>query len=75
MQDLRQPYTDFLKENDISIQQFPKDTTEIQSKLRRLAYHTDQGVTVTVSVDKEKLIEVGKKAIVVRDKLQKISRK
>jgi hypothetical protein len=75
MKDLRQPYADFLKSKDVSTQQFAKDTSDIQSKLNRLSYHTEEGVTVIVPVDKERLVEVGKQKIVVLDKLRNISRK
>jgi 37-kD nucleoid-associated bacterial protein len=73
--DLRQPYEDFLKENDAPMRQFSKDTSDIQSKLRRLSYHTHEGLALIVPVDKENLVEVAKTQIVVRDTLQTISRK
>jgi hypothetical protein len=73
--DLQQEYSDFLKERDVSLQSFPKDTADIETKLKRLSYHTKEGVTVTAPAEKENLIEVGKKRIVVNDSLEKISRK
>ncbi len=73
--DLRQPYEEFLRQNNAPIRQFSKDTGDIQSKLRRLSYHTEEGLAVIVPADKEKLVEVGKAQIVVRDALRTISRK
>jgi hypothetical protein len=73
--DLRQPYEDYLKAREVSLRQFPKDTADIRTKLRRLSYHTIEGITVTVAADKENLVEVGKMQILVHDKLRSISRK
>lgn len=73
--ELRQPYEDFLRANDAPVRQFSKDISDVESNLRRLSYHTNEGLTVIVPADKEKLIEVAKTQIVVRDTLRTISRK
>jgi 37-kD nucleoid-associated bacterial protein len=73
--ELQQEYSDFLKDRNVSLQRFPKDTADIDAKLNRLSYHTKEGVTVSAPAGKENLIEVGNRRIVVNDALEKISRK
>ena len=70
--DLRQPYTEALQEGGMSLNRFPKDTSEIAAKLKRKAFYTVNGVAVTAPADQEKLIEVGPDQIVVHDELKKI---
>lgn len=72
--ELQQEYSDFLTKNGVALRNFPKDTSDIESKIRRLSYHTQEGVTVSAPADKENLIEVGSKRIVVNDQLRKVSR-
>jgi hypothetical protein len=73
--DLRQPYEDHLKAQGVSLRQFSKNTEDIAPKLRRLSYHTTEGISVTAPADKEDLIKVEPSQILVRDKLRTISRK
>lgn len=68
----RKSYLDFMKENGVAVHQFPKDNRDIAGKLKRIAYHTDQGVSVTAPADKEDLISVDKKRIVVNDRLKTV---
>lgn len=73
--ELRQPYENYLREHNAPLQRFSKDTADIQPKLRRLSYHTAEGLAVVVPADKEDLVEVGRSQILVRDTLRTISRK
>ena len=70
--DLRQPYTEAMKESGISLNRFQKDTSEIATKLKRKAFYTVNGIAVTAPADQEKLIEVGREQIVVHDELKNI---
>jgi hypothetical protein len=67
-------YLDFMKEKNVSLQQFTKDTTDLASKLRRTSYHTINGVTVTAPAESEGLVAVGAEEIVVHDQLKRISK-
>lgn len=73
--DLQQEYSEFLTKNGVALRSFPKDTSDIESKLKRLSYHTHEGVTVTAPADKENLIQVASKRIIVNDQLRKVSRR
>ncbi|MEK7538471.1 MAG: nucleoid-associated protein [Patescibacteria group bacterium] len=68
-------YSDFLADNRVSLQGFEKDTSDIQSKLRRKSLYTIKGVTVTVPVDEEHLVDIETDQIVVHDQLQNIVHK
>lgn len=71
----RKLYLDFLTDNRVSLQGFEKDTSDIQSKLRRKALYTTKGVTVTMPVDEENLVDIETDQIVVHDQLQTIVHK
>lgn len=73
--ELQQEYSDFLTANGVALRNFPKDTSDIESKIKRLSYHTQEGVTVSAPADKEDLIEVASNRIVVNDQLRKVSRR
>lgn len=71
----RKLYLDFLTDNRVSLQSFEKDTSDIQSKLRRKSLHTIKGVTVTVPVAEEQLVDIETDQIIVHDQLQNIVHK
>lgn len=71
----RQGYEGFLKKSGVPLHAFPKDIADIKGRLRKRAYHTEKGVTVTVPEEEVQLVEVAKRQIVVRDQLVSIDRK
>lgn len=71
----RKPYEAFLKESGVSLHAFQKDIADIKGRLRRRAYHTAKGVSVTVPEEEVQLIEVAKQKIVVHDELLSVDRK
>lgn len=68
----RNEYQDFLIDNGVSMQSFEKDISDIKSKLSRKSFHTIRGVTVTVPVEEEQLVNIESEQIIVRDSLQNI---
>ncbi len=71
----RKLYLEFLTDKRVSHQGFEKDTSDIQSKLRRKSLYTTKGVTVTMPVDEENLVDIEADQIVVHDQLQNIVHK
>jgi hypothetical protein len=71
----RKQYLEFMKVHGVAAHQFQKDNQDIGGKLKRISYHTDQGVTVTAPAEKEELISVDKKRIVVNDRLKTVATK
>ncbi len=71
----QKPYLSFMKDRHVATHQFTKDNQDIAGKLKRIAYHTDKGVTVTAPADKEDLISVDQKRIVVHDRLKSVVNK
>ncbi len=71
----RGPYKKFLESSGIPLQQFVKDTSDIAAKLKRRAFHTSNGVTVTAPADKEDLVQIKATQIIVQDKLKSVSTK
>lgn len=69
----RKAYTDHLTANKLSLQSFQKDITDIQAKLKRKAFHTQRGVTITAPADSDDLVSVAATQIVVKDRLEEIS--
>ncbi|MCU7866023.1 MAG: nucleoid-associated protein [Candidatus Thiodiazotropha sp. (ex Lucinoma borealis)] len=73
--DYRNEYKDFLKNNGVPTHSFEKDTSDIKSKLRTKSLHTTKGVTVTLPVEEEQLVEIETEQIVIHDLLQNIANK
>jgi 37-kD nucleoid-associated bacterial protein len=71
----RNPYEGFLKQRGVSLHAFQKDTADIKGRLRRRAYHTEKGISVTVPEEEVRVVEVEKQKIVVHDQLISIDRK
>lgn len=69
------PYTAHLNKAGVSLHQFHKDTVDIASRLKRRAFHTAKGVTVTAPADQPELVQVKATQIVVQDKLSSVSNK
>ena len=75
--DYRQPYVDFLEERRIPKTAIVKDLSGIANQLRRKAYHTRSGVTITVPSDKADLVSlsqdaIGNTVITIRDEITRI---
>ncbi len=73
----RQEYVAFLEARSIPNIAIVKDLSGIASQLRRKAYHTRGGVTITVPANKEELVslsqdEAGHTIITVRDEIKRI---
>ncbi|MEW8027566.1 MAG: nucleoid-associated protein [Candidatus Thiodiazotropha sp.] len=68
-------YQEFLADCNVSTHKFEKDTSDIKNKLRTKSLHTVNGVTVTVPVENEELVEIEQKQIVVHDFLQNVASK
>ncbi len=71
----RKAYELFLKESGAPLHKFEKDIADIKGRLRRRAYHTEKGVSVTVPEEEVQLVEVEKQKIIVHDQLISIDRK
>jgi len=71
----QQGYKNFLKDRGVPTHAFQKDIADIKGRLRRLAYHTAKGVSVTVPEEEAQLVEVAKQKITVHDRLMSVDRK
>jgi hypothetical protein len=72
---LRTAFKQFLEEHQVSLQSFTKDISEIKTRLRRKAYHTAHGISVTVPEEEENLVKIKAEQIVVHDNLVSIDQK
>jgi 37-kD nucleoid-associated bacterial protein len=72
---LRVPYKKFLEEHRVSLQAFGKDISEIKTRLRKKAFHTSHGISVTVPEEEENLVKVKADQIVVHDNLVSVDHK
>jgi hypothetical protein len=72
---LRTQYRQFLEENHVSLQAFPKDVAEISSRLRKRRLHTSHGISVSVPEEEERLVTVQRDQILVRDHLVSVDHK
>lgn len=71
----RKPYELFLKKYGAPLHTFDKDVADIKSRLRRWAYHTEKGVSVTVPEQEVQLVKVERDKITVHDHLSSVDRK
>ena len=58
---------------NIPLVRFDKNLADIEGKLRRKAYHTTHGATVSVTEESASLVEVTADQIVIRDTLEKFN--
>ncbi len=65
--DYRAPFRTRLQEMKIPLEQFHKDNTDIESKLRRRMYKTKRGAVVTVSEEAASVVEVTDDQVIVND--------
>jgi hypothetical protein len=72
--DYRQPLRDFLTEHHVSLRQFSINTSEIDARLRRRSYETENGVRVVVPEQKAHLVAVREREILVNDVVTRIGR-
>lgn len=68
-------YLEFLKSKHVSVTQFHKDTADIATKLKRLAFYTSKGVLISAPADLEGLVGIEAEQIVVHDHLQRVVKK
>ncbi len=68
-------FREHLTSNKVPLTSFTKDLSDINSRLRRLAYHTTHGALVSVPVEVEELVDVAKDRITVRDTLARVGTK
>jgi hypothetical protein len=68
-------YEAFLKESGVRLHAFEKDIADIRGRLRRRAYHTSKGVSVTVPEEEARLVKVERQKIVVHDELLSVGRR
>lgn len=73
--DYRQPFQSFLESNNVSLASFTKDISDIDPRLRRQAYHTSRGATISVPTEAADVVEVGKDQITVNDTLVHVGHK
>lgn len=71
----RTAYEAFLKDNGVALHAFDKDISDIKGQLRRSAFHTARGVTVTAPEEAAELVEISKQRIVVNDQLLSVEHK
>jgi len=71
----RKPFHEFLESSGIPLATFEKDLSDIDSRLRRQAYHTSRGATISVPVEAAEVVDVGEAKITVNDKLVYVGRK
>lgn len=71
----RKEYGAFLSEAKISLHSFQKDISDIDGRLRRRSFYTSRGVSLTVPVDAQELVEIGAENILVHDHLQSVAHK
>jgi hypothetical protein len=71
----RDNYLEFLKSKNVANNQFRKDTTDISTKLARLAFYTSKGVMISAPAELESLVGIEAEQIVVRDHLQRVVKK
>jgi len=64
-----------LKSDGVPFTSFPKDVSDIQHKLRRLAYHTACGATVQVPAENAGIVDVQSERIIVNDTLSSVDQK
>jgi hypothetical protein len=69
------PYKKFLEGHRVSLQAFGKDISEIKTRLRKKAFHTSHGISVTVPEEEENLVKVKADQIVVHDNLVSVDHK
>jgi len=71
----RVSYTEFLRQNRVSLQAFTKDNSEIKTRLRRRSFHTEHGISVVVPEAEQNLVNVRERQIVVNDHLVRVDNK
>ncbi|MGO9776393.1 MAG: nucleoid-associated protein [Terracidiphilus sp.] len=71
---VRHQLTEYLQERNVSMANFPKDTQDIRSSLRRLTYVSEAGVRVVAPEGRSELIHVHPEEIVVSDRLSRLGR-
>jgi hypothetical protein len=69
---LRRPFQHHFETRGVPMSQFPKDTEEIERKIRRRSFVTEHGVTISAPLDQEERIEIGDERIVVNDPLARV---
>jgi 37-kD nucleoid-associated bacterial protein len=71
----REGFASFLEERQVSLKQFPLDTAEIASRLRRRSYHTSKGIEVRVPEEESNVVQIGEHDIVISDTVTRVDHK
>ena len=71
----RESFESFLKERQVSLKQFPLDTSEIVGRLRRRSYHTSKGAEVRVPEEEADIVRVQEESIVIADTVTRVDHK
>jgi len=72
---LRVPFRQYFETANVPMTQFPKDLEDIKRQLRRRSLLTTRGVSITVPVEEEHIVDIAEDRIVVNDSLQRVGRK
>jgi hypothetical protein len=71
--DYKVEFTSYLEEKKVPMKQFKIDITDIRGKLKRKAYRTSKGATVTIPEDEEIIVDINAEAIRVVDAVVSIN--
>jgi hypothetical protein len=71
----RKQFEEHLKESNVSLTAFSKDISDITHRLRKRAFHTKNGVIVSVPAESSDLVEVTNRRITVNDLLLTVDHK
>jgi len=71
----RESFESFLKERQVSLKQFPLDTSEIVGRLRRRSYHTAKGAEVRVPEEEADIVRVQEESIIIADTVTRVDHK
>jgi hypothetical protein len=70
----QRPFRVFLEERNVTLRQFPLDTSEIANRLKRKSFVTVKGAVVTVPADQSDIVTVQKHKIIVSDTVKRVSK-
>lgn len=72
--DYQNNFTEHLENAKIPLTAFHKDTVDIQTRLRRRAYHTKAGAIISVPEEAADRVEIKPEQVIVNDEVTKVSR-
>jgi len=71
-EEYQQPYRDHLETSKISLAQFRKDVSDIQTSLERKLFKTKKGGVISVPSDVEDWLEIRPQDILIKDTVAKV---